>query len=106
VLYVEELIGPDTVNTMPLQTLEAFRDHGRARETLTDDLPGQRAVVARLAAAGIDLETVAQQLEHEGVQLFADSFDKLAASICERAQAIGALGAKQVAAAVKARDMR
>jgi transaldolase len=104
VLYVEELIGRDTVNTMPLQTLEAFRDHGRARETLTEDLPGQRAVVARLAAAGIDLEVVAQQLEDEGVQLFAGSFDKLAASISERAQAIGVPVAKQ-AAAVNARDM-
>jgi transaldolase len=105
VLYVEELIGPDTVNTMPLQTLEAFRDHGWARETLTEDLPGQHAIVARLAAAGIDLEMVAQQLEDEGVHLFADSFDKLAASISERAQAIGALGANQ-AAGVKAGDMR
>jgi len=101
VLYVEELIGRDTINTMPLQTLDAFRDHGRVRETLTKDLPGQRAVVERLAAAGIDLEAVAQQLEDEGVQLFVSSFDKLAAAISERAQEIGALGTKHVAAVSK-----
>jgi transaldolase len=90
VLYVEELIGPDTVNTMPLPTLEAFRDHGRVRDTLTEDLDGQRAVFAGLAAVGIDMEQVAQQLEDEGVKSFAASFEQLARTIEERTAAIGA----------------
>jgi transaldolase len=104
VLYVEELIGRDTVNTMPPQTLQAFRDHGQVRETITQDLPGQRAVVERLAAVGIDLDEVGQELENEGVKLFADSFDKLAASIAQRAQVIDAPRAKQAAAAVSTTD--
>lgn len=90
VLYVEELIGPDTVNTMPLPTLEAFRDHGRVRDTLTEDLDGQRAVFARLAALGIEMEEVAQQLEDEGVKSFAASFEQLAKTIEERTASIGA----------------
>jgi transaldolase len=90
VLYVEELIGPDTVNTMPLPTLEAFRDHGRVGNTLTEDLDGQRAVFARLATLGIDMEQVAQQLEDEGVKSFAASFEQLARTIEERTATIGA----------------
>jgi transaldolase len=90
VLYVEELIGPETVNTMPLPTLEAFRDHGRVRDTLTEELDGQRAVFASLAAVGIDMEEVAQQLEDEGVKSFAASFEQLAKTIEERTAAIGA----------------
>src|SRR5919202_397826 len=104
VLYVEELIGHDTVNTMPPQTLQAFRDHGQVRETIAQDLPGQRAVVECLAAVGIDLDEVGRELENEGVRLFADSFDKLAASIAQRAQAINAPRAKQAAAAVSTSD--
>ncbi len=89
VKYVEELIGPDTVNTMPLPTLEAFRDHGRVRDTIAEDLDGQREVFARLAAVGIDMEKVAEQLEDEGVKSFAKSFEELAATIEQRAAAIG-----------------
>jgi transaldolase len=89
VKYVEELIGSDTVNTMPLNTLEAFRDHGQARDALTEDVDDARKVFARLAAVGIDMEQVAQQLEEEGVKSFAASFDQLAATIEERAAAIG-----------------
>jgi transaldolase len=89
VKYVEELIGPHTVNTMPLSTLEAFRDHGRVRDTIAEDLEGQRQVFARLAAVGIDMEKVAEQLEDEGVKSFAKSFDELAATIEQRASAIG-----------------
>jgi transaldolase len=90
VLYVEELIGAETVNTMPLPTLEAFRDHGRVRDTLTEDLAGQRAVFERLAAVGIDMEVIAKQLEDEGVKSFAASFQQLAKTIEERTAAIGA----------------
>jgi transaldolase len=89
VKYVDELIGPDTVNTMPLHTLEAFRDHGRVRDTIGEDLAGQREVFARLAAVGIDMEKVADQLEDEGVKSFAKSFEELAATIEQRAATIG-----------------
>src|SRR5215469_3200943 len=77
VLYVEELIGPDTVNTMPLKTLESFRDHGRVRLSVEENIPQSHAVLAALEAAGIDYEQVTSQLQKEGVQKFIDSFDKL-----------------------------
>ena len=77
VLYVEELIGPNTVNTMPLKTLESFRDHGRVRLSVEEDIPQAQAVLAALEAAGIDYEQVTRQLQDEGVQKFIDSFDKL-----------------------------
>lgn len=77
VLYVEELIGPDTVNTMPMATLEAFRDHGVVSSTVERDVEAARAVMDRLKAAGIDLEAVTKQLEVEGVDAFAKSFEQL-----------------------------
>ena len=77
VLYVEELIGPDTVNTMPPATIEAFRDHGRLRKSLTEDIPGAERVMADLAKAGISMKEVTDRLTTEGVKLFADAFTKL-----------------------------
>ena len=77
VLYVEELIGPNTVNTMPLTTLESFRDHGRVRLSVEEDIPQAQAVLAALEAAGIDYEQVTSQLQDEGVQKFIDSFRQL-----------------------------
>jgi transaldolase len=77
VLYVEELIGPDTVNTMPLKTLESFRDHGRVHLSIEEDIPQAGAVSAALQAAGIDYDQVTRQLQEEGVQKFIDSFDTL-----------------------------
>ncbi|HET6316448.1 MAG TPA: transaldolase [Chloroflexota bacterium] len=86
VLYVEELIGPDTVDTMPPATLDAFKDHGRVERTL--DAPGAfdraREVMSELAALGIDMDEVTLQLQHDGVKLFADSFDQLVARLEER----------------------
>jgi transaldolase len=73
-MYVEELIGPATINTMPAATFQAFRDHGRVAPTLQADLEGARAVLDRLAKNGIDLAAVTQQLEDEGVAGFARSF--------------------------------
>ncbi len=82
VLYVEELIGPDTVNTMPLETIEAFQDHGEVRgDTVRDDLAGAHALLDELAAAGVDYDDVTATLEEEGVQKFADSFDEILESI-------------------------
>jgi transaldolase len=77
VLYVEELIGPDTVNTMPLETIAAFQDHGVSRETLTAGLDDARELLVELAAVGVDYDDVVAQLEVEGVQKFADSFHTL-----------------------------
>jgi transaldolase len=80
-LYVDELIGPDTVNTLPPETLKAFVDHGRPSETLTRDLEGAQAQVRRLAELGIDLEAVTRRLQEEGVEAFAKPFQALLDSI-------------------------
>lgn len=77
VLYVEELIGPDTVNTMPTQTLEAFRDHGRARPSLDEELEEAHDTMEALEKAGISMKEVTDQLLKEAVRLFAEAFDKL-----------------------------
>ena len=68
VMYVEELIGPDTVNTMPLKTIDAFRDHGRAGETITTGIEEAAGHMQALAAVGISIDDVTAQLEREGVQ--------------------------------------
>ena len=73
-MYVEELIGPATINTMPLGTFEAFRDHGRVALTLQKDVEGARRTLDQLAAQGIDLAAVTQELEDEGVSGFARSY--------------------------------
>ena len=77
VLYVEELIGPETVNTMPEETIEAFEDHGEVALTLERDLDEARRVFERIAEAGVDYDDVVAVLEREGVQKFADSFAEL-----------------------------
>jgi transaldolase len=77
VLYVEELIGPDTVNTMPLTTIERFHDHGRVRFSIEDQLPEAKAQLAALADVGIHYDQVTRQLQEEGVQKFIDSFHTL-----------------------------
>jgi len=77
VLYVEELIGPDTVNTMPFTTIESFHDHGLVRLSLEDYLREAKAQLAALADAGIHYDQVTRQLQEEGVQKFIDSFHKL-----------------------------
>jgi len=77
VLYVEELIGPDTVNTMPLETIEAFQDHGVVRDTLTEGVDEAHELLRELEAAGIDYDDVTDTLEREGVQKLSDSFAHL-----------------------------
>jgi transaldolase len=77
VLYAEELIGPDTVDTMTLTTIERFREHGRVRLSAQDQLREAQADLAALQEVGISYEEVTRQLQEEGVQRFADSFDKL-----------------------------
>jgi transaldolase len=77
VMYVEELIGSETVNTMPKETIEAFQDHGVVRPTLEEGLDEARQLFEELAAAGVDYDDVTRVLEEEGVQKFADSFQEL-----------------------------
>ncbi|MGA2925508.1 MAG: transaldolase [Solirubrobacteraceae bacterium] len=77
VRYVEELIGPDTVNTMPRETIAAFTDHGRVEDTLERDVDDARATIERFAHAGVDYDDVVAVLEQEGVEKFADSFREL-----------------------------
>lgn len=81
VLYVEELIGPDTVNTVPPPTLDAFRDHGKPRASLEENLDDARAVLEGLQKAGISLDKITDQLVVEAVKLFADAFDKLLGAV-------------------------
>jgi transaldolase/glucose-6-phosphate isomerase len=84
VIYVEELIGPDTVNTMPPATVDAFRDHGLLRNSLTEDVPGAAKVMDDLARTGISIKQVTDKLTDDGVKLFADAFDKLLAAVASR----------------------
>jgi transaldolase len=82
VMYVEELIGPETVNTMPLETIRAFQDHGEVRgDTVLDGVKKARKLLEKLAEAGVDYDDVTETLEEEGVQKFADSFDQIVESI-------------------------
>src|SRR6202795_3090300 len=81
VLYIEELIGPDTVNTVPPATLEALREHGKPRQSLTEDLDGARKTMADLANVGIVMKDVTDKLTIDGVKLFADAFDTLLAAV-------------------------
>ncbi|MCU1495323.1 MAG: transaldolase [Acidimicrobiaceae bacterium] len=88
--YVEALIGPDTVDTMPPQTLEAFADHGVVARTVELDLDRARATISGLAEVGVDLAEVTEQLEVEGVASFAKSFEELIESLGQKAAALGA----------------
>ncbi|HUI75210.1 MAG TPA: transaldolase [Candidatus Acidoferrum sp.] len=84
VLYVEELIGADTVDTIPPATFDAFRDHGKLRNSLTDDLPGAQTTMNNLAKAGISMKEVTEKLVVDGVKLFEDAFFQLLAAIKKR----------------------
>jgi transaldolase len=90
VLYVEELIGPETVNTMPLETIEAFQDHGVVADTLTQRVEEAREFLRELTAAGVDYDDVVATLEREGVAKFADSFTALLDGIRSRCEALAA----------------
>jgi transaldolase/glucose-6-phosphate isomerase len=81
VMFVEELFGPDTVNTMPPATIDAFRDHGKLRNSLTEDVGGAQTVMDNLAKAGISIKEVTTKLTDDGVKLFADAFHKLLAAV-------------------------
>jgi transaldolase / glucose-6-phosphate isomerase len=89
-MYIEELIGPETVDTVPPATLAAFREHGEARRSLDEDVAGARRQLRALAEVGVDLGAVTAQLEEEGVQLFVKSFDSLLAAIEKESENIRA----------------
>ena len=92
-IYVDNLIGPETVNTVPPQTLDAFRDHGAAEITLTRNLDEARQAMEQLKAVGIVMDIVTQELEDEGVKAFADAFNQLMGTIEERRKnAVSSLG--------------
>src|SRR6204780_3309190 len=80
-LCAEELIGPDTVNPVPPATLDDFRDHGKPRQSLTEDVEGARKTMGDLAAVGIVMKDVTDKLTADGVKLFADAFDTLLAAV-------------------------
>jgi len=97
VMYVEELIGPETVNTMPQQTMMAFKEHGEVRPSLLENLAGAEQVMRDLADIGIDMEKVTYDLQVDGVKLFADSITKLLEEIANKKQQLkaGAVGAHE-----------
>jgi transaldolase len=90
VMYVEELIGPYTVNTMPEETIQAFQDHGKVEDTLERDLDTARQLLDDLREAGIDYDDVTDTLEREGVQKFIDSFVELKQGIAEKRAVLAA----------------
>ena len=90
VLYVEELIGPDTVNTMPPATMDAFRDHGKVRATLTEDVASAREVMEAVAKAGVEVDAITARLVDEGVKSFADAFEQLMGGLEKKRRAIAA----------------
>jgi transaldolase / glucose-6-phosphate isomerase len=92
VLYVEELIGPDTINTMPPATMDAFRDHGRLRQSLEEDLPGAATAMATLEEAGISIDDITARLVEDGVRLFAEAADNLHAAVQKKRRTV--LGGK------------
>ena len=97
-LYVEALIGPDTVDTMPPQTLAAFRDHGTINpRAVMEDVEGARLVFARLAELGISIDEITQTVLDAGVKLFADSFHELLATIETRRAAMARTGSARAA---------
>jgi transaldolase len=76
-MYVDDLIGPETVNTMPEETIDAFQDHGEVALTLDTGIDDAKQVFERIAQAGVDYDDVVVTLEQEGVEKFADSFREL-----------------------------
>ncbi|WP_322517853.1 bifunctional transaldolase/phosoglucose isomerase [Rhodopseudomonas palustris] len=92
VLYIEELIGRDTVNTVPPATFDAFRDHGKPRASLEENVDDARAVLKDLDNIGISLDAITDRLVTEGVQLFADAFDKLLGAVAFKRETVLASG--------------
>jgi transaldolase len=88
VLYVEELIGPDTVNTMPEETIKAYQDHGEPQARLQSDVEGAHQLLEELKRVGVDYDDVTETLEREGVEKFSDSFAELLQSLGEKQKSL------------------
>ncbi|KIA86022.1 transaldolase [Kaistella jeonii] len=81
VLYVESIIGKDTINTLPIETIDAFRDHGKVADTLTQDIDSANKAMVELQNKGIDIDKITQKLEDEGIEKFNQAYEKLIKSI-------------------------
>ena len=81
VLYVESIIGKDTINTLPMETIDAFRDHGKVTETLTQNVDEANKAMDELAKIGIDIDEITRKLENEGIEKFNQAYEKLLKSI-------------------------
>jgi transaldolase len=91
VMYVEELIGPDTINTMPLETIDAFQDHGKVRgDTVLEGVAEAQELIEQLRKVGVDYDDVVETLEAEGVQKFSDAFDQIVDRIRAKRAALAA----------------
>ena len=88
VLYIEGLVAPETISTMPPATMDAFRDHGRVQPTLEENIEQARQVMATLEKSGISIDSVTAKLVEEGVQIFADAFDKLLDAVARKRVAL------------------
>src|ERR1051325_11406278 len=107
VLYVEHLIGPDTVNTLPPATIDAFRDHGEARgPSVKENLDEAYGALDRLAKLGVDLEAVGQKLQDDGVAAFVQSFDDLLAALEKKRAALASASSKGPSAALNRQEFR
>jgi transaldolase / glucose-6-phosphate isomerase len=98
VLYVEELIGPNTINTMPPATLDAFRDHGKTRDSLEENIEDARRMLSELEKSGISLDAITAELVKDGVRLFADAADKLYGAVARKRDSVfgGGIGRQQL----------
>ncbi|MDQ6908604.1 MAG: transaldolase, partial [Chloroflexota bacterium] len=94
ILYAEELIGPETVDTMGPPTIEAFRDHGQVRNSVEEDYPGAQQVLKDLADAGIDMAKVTQDLQDAGIKQFADSFEAVLKDVRTKNEQFAGAGAQ------------
>ena len=86
--YIEPLIGPDTINTLPIETLDAYRDHGQPQQSLETDISKAYHVLNKLSLVGIDLGAATQQLEEEGVEKFVSALNRLMVSVGKKRAAI------------------
>lgn len=94
VLYIDELIGPDTVNTIPPATYDAFRDHGHPRASLEENIDAAAKTMADLARVGISMKAVTDQLTEDGVKLFADAFGQLLAAVDKQAKSVSSAASR------------
>jgi len=89
VKYVDELMGPDTINTLPKETIDLFLDHGEVKDTLNEGVVEAEQVLNDLKRVGVDLDAITEQLQVDGVKAFSDSFEQLLAALEEKCRHFG-----------------